>query len=211
MSDKKYSAREAAIMVLDKARELYKTTLAKSDHQPHPGAKSLVPAYGAAVQAEQEAHLKSPKGDSERKERNAKMLGKSDQMGANPDAKADADLGEKVEQDVQEHEENNADPAHEAPMKGHIKLAKFMGRMEHKKGQKSMEMDKAETGHEMGINRQSVSNTQPGVSEAGGRLRTANKYGSDMQSSKEHAMGDTKDIHKEKLNQIHQMSKPKLP
>lgn len=63
-------------------------------------------------------------------------FGKSDGV-SNPDAKADADLGEKVEQDVQEHEAENEDPAHEAPMKGHIKLAKFMGRMEHKKEQKS--------------------------------------------------------------------------
>ena len=62
---------------------------------------------------------------------------KSDEEGHNPDAKADAQLGEKVEQDVQEHEKHNADPAHsEIPMKGHIKLAKFMGRMEHKKSLK---------------------------------------------------------------------------
>lgn len=70
-------------------------------------------------------------------------LSKSDEMGNNPDAKADAQLGEKVEQDVQEHEQSNEDPAHS--MKGHIKLAKFMGRMEHKKEQKSKEMDKGES------------------------------------------------------------------
>ena len=61
---------------------------------------------------------------------------KSDEEGNNPDEKADAELGEKVEQDVHEHEESNEDPGHEMPMKGHIKLAKFMGRMEHKRGMK---------------------------------------------------------------------------
>lgn len=60
-------------------------------------------------------------------------MGKSED-GHNPDEKADAALGEKVEQEVQQHEEKNADPAHEAPMKGHIKLAKFMGAMEQKRG-----------------------------------------------------------------------------
>lgn len=72
-------------------------------------------------------------------------IGKSDADGHNPDAQADADLGEKVEQDVQEHEAHNEDPAHaEKPMKGHIKLAKFMGRMEHKKGEKAKSMAKGD-------------------------------------------------------------------
>jgi len=68
-------------------------------------------------------------------------LSKSDEMGNNPDAKADAQLGEKVEQDVQEHEAQNEDPAHHE--KGSYKLAKFMGKMEMKKGSKANEMDKS--------------------------------------------------------------------
>ena len=76
----------------------------------------------------------------------ASVLAKSEPNGANPDAAADAQLGEKVEQDVQQHEASNADPAHaEAPMKGHIKLAKFQGRMEHKKEQKAKSMAKDES------------------------------------------------------------------
>lgn len=74
-----------------------------------------------------------------------KKMHKSDEEGHNPDADADAELGEKVEQDVQEHEQHNADPVHQEPqMKGHIKLAKFMGRMEHKKEMKAKEMGKSE-------------------------------------------------------------------
>lgn len=68
-----------------------------------------------------------------------KKMKKSDEAGENPDEKADASLGEKVEQEVQEHEANNEDPGHEMPMRGHIKLAKFMGRMEHKRGMKKDE------------------------------------------------------------------------
>jgi hypothetical protein len=77
-------------------------------------------------------------------------LGKSDEMGVNPDAAADAQLGEKVEQDVQEHEQNNEDPAHK--MKGHIKLAKFMGRMDHKKEQSAkMQKDAPTLGATIGF------------------------------------------------------------
>lgn len=72
------------------------------------------------------------------------------------------------------------------------------------------DLAKAETGHEKGINRQSVSNTASGVSAAGGRLRTANKYGSDMQSSRDHALQDTKDMHRETLGQMKDMRKPNL-
>ncbi|HEY5235752.1 MAG TPA: hypothetical protein VIJ14_06210 [Rhabdochlamydiaceae bacterium] len=96
MSSNKISPREAAVMVLKKAEELYR----------------------------------------------ASRLSKSDAEGHNPDAKADAALGEQVEQDVQQHEEDNTDPAHADPAqaqsetKGHIKLAKFMGRMEHKRSLK---------------------------------------------------------------------------
>jgi len=69
-------------------------------------------------------------------------LGKSDEDGANPDAQADAQLGEKVEQDVQEHEAHNEDPEHHE--KGSYKLAKFMGRRDHKKAEKAKAMEKGD-------------------------------------------------------------------
>jgi len=46
----------------------------KSEHQPHPGATSLVPSYGAAKQATSETHLQSPKGNEERTQTNKKMM-----------------------------------------------------------------------------------------------------------------------------------------
>jgi hypothetical protein len=285
MADKIFTPKEAAIAVLKKAEELYKSsTLAKGDwakihsklkregyseesadkidgaikaklgkgeHQPHPGLKSLVPAYGAAVQAESEKHLKSPQGDAERKVANAERLklgkgelkkdgmmpapspttapmptidnkignpfGKSyevQESKENPDAKEDAELGEKVEQDVEEHKEENPEAEaqeQEAPMKGHIKLAKFIGRMEHKKGQKSKELDKGETGHEKGINTSTdpsqKSRLMMGTSKAGSTLPA---HANDpVEAAKD--VAESKSKHKEVLNQIHQMSKPTLP
>lgn len=127
MSDKKFSPREAALMVLAKAQELYKSsTLVKAEMKKDMGQAPAPMAPAAPMPAAAPA-----------------PMDKSDESGKNPDEKADAELGEKVEQEVHSHEEKNADPAHEAPMKGHIKLAKFVGRMELKKGQK---MIKSETG-----------------------------------------------------------------
>ncbi len=92
-----------------------------------------------------------------------KKMGKSEE---NPDEKQDAKLGEKLEAVVAQHMKENApaerqeekeheghaspemkeEAAHEdAPQhRGHVKLAKFMGRMEHKRSLKKPEMDKDE-------------------------------------------------------------------
>lgn len=125
MSDRKINPREAAMAVLKKAEELYKSsTLAKGDwNKIH--SKLKREGYSEESADKIDGSIKA-------------KMNKSDEAGNNPDAQADAQLGEKVEQDVQEHEASNEDPAHaEKPMKGHIKLAKFMGRMEHKKGEKA--------------------------------------------------------------------------
>jgi hypothetical protein len=223
MSDKKFTPQEAAVLVLKKAEELYKSSsLAKGDW-----AK-----IHSKLKREGYSEESADKIDGAIK---AKM-NKSDEQGQNPDAKADADLGEKVEQDVQEHEEKNSDPAHAEPqMRGHIKLAKFMGRMEHKKGQKSKEMDKSEearkgvlsedaskmsgkTGNvrattesnqnQTGINQTGNNGRSGGMSEAGNMVRNAQF--STPKGAAEAKQG-AKSIHEATLNQIHQMSKPKLP
>lgn len=194
MSDKKFTPQEAAILVLKKAEELYKSSsLAKGDW-----AK-----IHSKLKKEGYSEKSADKIDGAIK---AKM-NKSDAEGHNPDAKADAKLGEQVEQEVKQHEESNSDPAHAEPqMKGHIKLAKFVGRMEHKKGQKSKEMDKAETGHEKGVHTAMSPEGQGGMSHAGNAARpfVGDQSGA---SNKPQAM----DKHKQVLDQIHQMSKPKLP
>lgn len=189
MSDKKYSAQEAAIMVLKKAEELYKLSSLSKAETKHdrcvkdveansPGVKNahavcvaegvkpekwskseapLAKKYegfeavkesaaksGASDPAAVAAAVGMKKYGKKRFEEHAhegKKFKKSDEMGNNPDAAADAQLGEKVEQDVQQHEQGNQDPAH--TMKGHIKLAKFMGRMDHKKEQ-SAKMQKGD-------------------------------------------------------------------
>src|SRR5271165_1967731 len=143
MSDTKITPREAAIAVLKKAEELYKaSSLAKAEKpmkkdMPAPAA-TPAPAAGPSLDPDKVKAFSSGFNGA---------LGKSDEKGANPDENADAALGEKVEQDVHAHEAQNADPAHEAPMKGHIKLAKFVGRMEHKRGQlaKTEDLNKKES------------------------------------------------------------------
>jgi hypothetical protein len=123
---------------------------------------------------------------------------------ANPDEKEDAKLGEEVERAVESHEAAN--PA-EHREKGPYKLAKFMGRMEHKKGLKAKEMDKAETGREKGVARSvDLSGTIPrlkGVSHAGTMVRGSSGGG-------EKGMSDAK---KESVGRMMEQSKikPKLP
>lgn len=158
MSEKKISPREAAVAVLKKAEELYKSsTLAKGDWAKiHSKLKREGYSEESADKIDGAIKAKMNKGEMKKDAPMAPPspspspgavvpgsisskigfpFGKSDENGANPDEKADAALGEKVEQDVQQHEENNEDPAHaDKPMKGHIKLAKFIGAMEQKRG-----------------------------------------------------------------------------
>lgn len=221
MSDKKYTPQEAAILVLKKTQELYNES---------PLAKGEWSKIHNKLESEGYSKESADKIDGSIKAKvEAKKLKKDEDMGSNmamseenPDEKEDAELGEKVEREVEDHEESNEDPKHE--MKGHIKLAKFMGRMEHKRGQQSKEMDKgenasqmsgksgklatAETGHEKGINVKGNQGSSQGISEAGSAVRNAPHSMPNKASS---LMSGAKDAHKETLNQIHQMSKPKLP
>lgn len=192
MADKKFTPREAAVAVLQKTEELYKSSaLAKGDWakihsklkregyseesaDKIDGAikakmgKSEEPIEKNVLDANARKHIKpknfagpdksypienaahardalsrvsangSPEEKAEvRRKVHAKYpgIGKTEE---NPDAAADADLGEKVEQDVAQHEASNKDPEHHE--KGSYKLAKFMGKMEMKKGMREQEM-----------------------------------------------------------------------
>ena len=167
MSDKKYTAVEAARAVLAKASELYQaSTLAKGELAKGDWAK-----IHSKLKKEGYSEESADKIDGAIK---AKM-GKSEEQ-ANPDEQQDAQLGEQVEDAVHQHEATSEHPGQHADgsqMKGHIKLAKFMGRMEHKKGQKSNEMDKGETGHEKGVATQSTP-FKPGTSMSGESVRAGN-------------------------------------
>jgi hypothetical protein len=144
MSDKVYGPKEAALAVLKKAEELYKSSnLAKGDWAKiH--SKLKREGYSEESADKIDGAIKAKLGKSEMKKddmagnsQNAPMMqpattppmGKAE---ANPDEKADAALGEEVERDVEQHEKTNQDPKHQ--MKGHIKLAKFMGAIEQKRG-----------------------------------------------------------------------------
>jgi hypothetical protein len=145
-SDKKISPRDAALAVLKKAEELYKaSSLSKSEkpmEKKYEGFKAVEAsaaksgASDPAAVAAAAGRKKYGKEAFQHAAAEGKKMGKSDEEGHNPDEKADAELGEKVEQEVHEHEKSNEDPEHMDGMKGHIKLAKFMGRMEQKRGMK---------------------------------------------------------------------------
>lgn len=190
MSDKKYSPKEAALAVLAKAQELYKLSALSKSYEGFKAVEASAAKSGASDPAAVAAAAGRKKYGKEAFQHAAaagKKMGKSD---ANPDEKQDAELGENVEAIVGNHEKANEGAESQEPeMKGHIKLAKFVGRMEHKKGQKSKEMDKAEmgsqmsgksgtlatkeTGHEKGVAVKGNHGASQGISEQGAALRNA--------------------------------------
>lgn len=135
MPEKKITPIEAAVAVLNKAKEMYKnSTLAKS----YEGFKAV--------------------------EASAAKSGASD-----PAAVAAAAGREKYGKEAFQHAAatgHKMGKSEQMPMKGHIKLAKFVGRMEAKRG-----MGKSETGHEKGVATKMNPNSIEGKSVAGGHVR----------------------------------------
>ena len=77
----------------------------------------------------------------------------------NPDAKEDAQLGEKIEEDVVQHlDQNPAAHQEEGRFKGHIKLSKFIGYIQGKKSAKGMNQDSGNN-----TPTQPVDNVGPGI------------------------------------------------
>jgi hypothetical protein len=81
----------------------------------------------------------------------------------------------------------------------------------HKVEYHSANLEKDEKGvHEKSPFKHSGMETTEG-SSAGNRVRNANKYGSDMKSSKDSVMSDAKSLHSDKLSELKDMPKPNLP
>ena len=218
MSDKKFTPKEAAIAVLAKAQELYRaSTLAKSEQpleKKYEGFKAVEASAaksGASDPAAVAAAVGMKKYGKKRFEEAAhagKKMHKADEA-ANPDEKEDAKLGEEVEKAVEQHEMQNEAPEHE--MKGHIKLAKFMGRMEHKKGQKAKEMDKGEHQPHPGATSAVPAYQAAGQAKEEAHLNTPQGNAERMQGNAQRMQAaPAKGAHEQTLDQIHQMSKPKL-
>lgn len=197
MAEKRYSPQQAALAVLAKAQELYKTsTLAKSEKTMEKGdwakihSKLKREGYSEESADKIDGAIKAKMNKSDDMDPNMTMS----MSEKNPDEKADAELGEKIEHEVESHEEQNDAPEHK--MKGHIKLAKFMGRMEHKRGQKAKEMEKGED------------LLNPVAGERIKRAEGYKKQGDQMsnQIAREGAIGS----HKERLEGIKQAPKPKF-
>lgn len=151
MSDKQYTPKEAALAVLKKAEELYKSSkLAKAEihiHEapsskvqasPAPSASAHVdaPAVGGANKAavpasgkdaDQHAQGKGPKGEIKPNEKEQ----------APPDG---TQAGDKPSNSLEERNGNpgpGAEPTNYGEdYKGHLKLAQWMGRMSHKRSKK---------------------------------------------------------------------------
>lgn len=192
MSEKRYTPKEAALAVLKRASELYKAhTLAKAEDPLNPIA-------------------------GERIKRAAGYKERGDEVGNKIAMDGAKDSHKERLEGIKSQPKPNLDKAEEAPMKGHIKLAKFMGAMEAKRGSrpgKAPELDKAETGHEKGIHTKSPDFAQG--SKAGNKLAVWPK--SDASKSPlmgqlvNEAHGEAKDEHKRVLGEMKSQPKPKLP
>ena len=204
-NDKKYTAVEAARLILAKAEELYKNSSLAKKYEGFKAVEASAAKSGASDPAAVAAAVGRKKYGKEAFQHAAaagKKMKKSDE---NPDEKEDAKLGEEVERDVEQHEAENheAEEKEAQHEKGHLKLAKFMGRMEHKRGMKAKEMDKAETGHEKGVHPQaSGKDKYLGQSPSGKHVRD--------QSPGDSSQQDVKPLHQKVLGEMKNI-KPKLP
>jgi hypothetical protein len=122
MADKIYTAKEAAIAVLAKAEELYKSSSLAKAETKHDRCVKDVEANSPDVK---NAHAVCVAEGVKPEKWSKSELNKAEVAAAAPAAP------------VEQH-------SAEAGMKGHIKLAKFMGRMEHKKEQKAKAMQKGD-------------------------------------------------------------------
>lgn len=101
--------------------------------------------------------------------------------------------------------------------KGHIKLAKFIGHIQGKKSSKGsmnqdsgnntpiQPIDKSQTGHEKGIN------TMSDPSQKSKVMLGTSKNGSQLPTKSHLDIAEAKEGHKQVLNEMKQMPKPKLP
>lgn len=201
MSDKKFTPKEAALMVLAKAQELYKSSnLAKGDWaRIHSKLKREGYSEESADKIDGAIKAKLQKGDFPVITNNQSLSSNQaagSAAASNPGPSPSPSMGKSDE------------VSKEAPMKGHIKLAKFIGRMEHKRGQKSQEVDKSETGHEKGV-ALSAGHAMSGTSTSGALVRNADKT-SGGQEEKDSRIGQAK---KDSVGRMMEQSKinPKLP
>lgn len=205
MSDKKYSLREAAVAVLAKAAEIAKThELAKGEtghekgvHVGYPGSKPGVSRLGDSIRVTAAAGHKDWKPIQSKNQK--RMVDKVRNEASDINPKLDKDEEESGDMAMSEDA-----PKPESRTKGHIKLAKFVGRMDQKRGKPSQEMDKGETGAEKGVHtsmKQTSGQASPGESAAGRNVVLGGSAN----------MATAKDAHKQVLGEMKQMPKPKLP
>lgn len=204
-SKKFYSAKEAAIAVLAKAEEMLK-------------ASSLTKKEDASK--ENEIGTKFVKGEAPPGEIHPKehMEGEAIHPGKRVEEQASPGQNPK-----EQSEGNNSDWGTDPQVKGHIKLAHFMGHAGAKKqnqpnnntgaamGQPTAQgVEKAETGHEKGINTQSdpaqKSRVMMGTSKAGSQMPLSKNP-----QTRAEDVADSKKEHGKVLKQMKAQPKPNLP
>lgn len=225
MSDKNISPRQAALAILAKAAEIVKKhKLAKATGhergvhttpawQPEKGKSYAGTAARASATSSSPGEAKFQ--NEEAKESHKQVIG---DLKAQP--KPNLEKDDEASNDMEMSEDAQA-----SHTKGHIKLAKFVGRMDQKRGKPTLEIDKTdenpaqmsgtsgqlaskETGHEKGINVKGNRGVSHGISEQGGAVRDAPHQTSNQASA---SMANAKDQHKQTLGDMKQMPKPKLP
>lgn len=205
-SEKRFTAAQAALAVLAKVQEICKESPLAKSYEGFKAVEESARKGGASDPAAVAASAGREKYGKEAFQHAAAEGKKMSKYEENPDEKQDAELGEKVEHEVEAHEVANPEAEkQEHREKGPYKLAKFMGAMDAKRGKRPgsvQPMDKAEG--EKGVHLDS-SDPKGGTSNAGSMMATHNHSG------KPGMLQGAKDQHKKVLSQMQQMPKPKLP
>lgn len=239
MADKKFTPKEAAIAVLQKAEQLYKSSnLAKADTINKPVKQ--MSSFTHDSEKRGSGHNLGGVSEAGEELRERKRMGLSQRPTIKEHKRIFSDMKSMPKPKLDKSEElkkgdmpaASPSPAptpmptinqqigspfgkSEAPMKGHIKLAKFMGAMEAKRGQRPGAMDKGEpdrgkeTGYEKGVNTKGNFHAgKPGQSHAGDKIEETS-YLSPRGS--QGAIDQAKGQHKQVLSDMKSMPKPKLP
>lgn len=196
--DKKYSAREAGIAVLNKVHEMLKSSDLKKSYEGFKAVEASAAKSGASDPAAVAAAAGRKKYGKEAFQEAAakgKKMNKS-----NPDEKQDAQLGEDLEHLVEDHMEANK----AAEKKEGHKMVKAEEDRTKMSGKSGMVRGMSATDPaQKGVNHMGNNGSSGGMSEAGNNVRNA-KFG--LKNGRSNAVSH----HTETLKELKAMPKPNL-
>lgn len=221
--ERQFTAKEAALAVLKKTQELLeKSEFTKSEKLKKDGGQTLGGAIGFPGSPPTVNKSEQPKGEIHPKEHvegepTNKVQGRpAPEKNPHEQKEGNNELAGTTPTQVGQDGKNV--PGFDEMLSGHLKLAKFIGRMEHKRSlRKSEEMTKGqdsslsrvvETGHEKGVHTfGSAAGASRGRSQAGAQLTNA-PFSSPKEGEK--LKEAAKEGHKKVLEEMKQI-KPNLP